>query len=138
MEIHSHGIYKSGVIQPEQPLELPDNTKVRFVLIPETETQECNATSAQEKPRPITGEELDELIRRHGVSAGTRVSAGTLRPLNDSDVEPAQLPSGVLIELPEAPRISSEAFKERIRKYAFSAPSLPADFSREDIYIDHD
>lgn len=71
MEIHSHGIYKSGVIQPEQPLELPDNTKVRFVLVPESETQGSDDEAAQPKSRRITGEELDELIRRYGVSVGT-------------------------------------------------------------------
>jgi len=86
MEIHGHGICKSGVIQPEQPLELPDNTKVRFVLVPETESQQTGETVALPNRRAITGEELEELIRLYGVSVGT----------------------------------------------------LPPDFSRDDIYSDHD
>ena len=39
---------------------------------------------------------------------------------------------------PKSPRITSEEFRARIAKYAISAPPLPPDFSREDIYSDHD
>ena len=39
---------------------------------------------------------------------------------------------------PKSPRISPEEFRDRIAKYAVSVGSLPADFSREDIYSDHD
>lgn len=123
------------MIQPEQPLALPDNTKVRFVLVPESEAQLVAESTVLPKPRRVTREELDALIRQYGVSVGTL-------PLpNDRDdelTETEPLRNGVLTERPSAPRISSEEFKERIRKYSFSAPSLPADFSREDIYSDHD
>ena len=85
MEIHSQGVYKAGVIQPEQPLELPDNTKVRFVLVPEGEPKSSEGADERAKP-PITREELDELILKYGVAVGT----------------------------------------------------LPPDFSRDDIYSDHD
>ncbi len=39
---------------------------------------------------------------------------------------------------PKSPRITSEEFRARIAKYAVSVGSLPVDFSREDIYSDHD
>jgi hypothetical protein len=40
--------------------------------------------------------------------------------------------------LPQSPRITVEEFDALIEKYSFSVGSLPADFSREDIYSDHD
>ena len=39
---------------------------------------------------------------------------------------------------PQSPRITPEEFRARIAKYAIKAPPLPPDFSREDIYSDHD
>lgn len=39
---------------------------------------------------------------------------------------------------PKSPRITSEEFRARIAKHAVSVGSLPADFSRADIYSDHD
>jgi hypothetical protein len=39
---------------------------------------------------------------------------------------------------PPAPRISVEELRERLAKYAVSVEPLPADFSRADIYRDHD
>jgi len=39
---------------------------------------------------------------------------------------------------PQSPRITPEEFRARIEKYAVSVGSLPVDFSREDIYSDHD
>ena len=44
----------------------------------------------------------------------------------------------VLAIRPKSPRITSEEFRARIAKYAVKAPGLPIDFSREDIYSDHD
>lgn len=44
----------------------------------------------------------------------------------------------ILAMRPKPPRISSEEFRARIAKHAVSAGSLPPDFSREDIYSDHD
>ena len=41
-------------------------------------------------------------------------------------------------ELPPSPRISVEELRERIKKYGVSVGTLPPDFSREDIYSDHD
>ncbi len=39
---------------------------------------------------------------------------------------------------PPAPRITVEEMRERLAKYAVSVPPLPPDFSRADIYRDHD
>jgi len=44
----------------------------------------------------------------------------------------------VLAIRPKSPRITSEEFRARIAKFAIKAPSLPTDFSRADIYSDHD
>jgi len=40
--------------------------------------------------------------------------------------------------LPPSPRFTAEELRERIAKYGVSVGSLPPDFSREDIYSDHD
>ncbi len=39
---------------------------------------------------------------------------------------------------PKSPRITPEEFDAIIKKYSVSVGSLPVDFSREDIYSDHD
>ena len=39
---------------------------------------------------------------------------------------------------PKSPRITPEEFRARIAKYAVRVGTLPPDFSREDIYNDHD
>lgn len=39
---------------------------------------------------------------------------------------------------PKAPKISVEEFHALLDKYAVSVGGLPVDFSREDIYSDHD
>ncbi|HEX2474293.1 MAG TPA: hypothetical protein VHK01_06090 [Lacipirellulaceae bacterium] len=39
---------------------------------------------------------------------------------------------------PKSPRITPEEFRARIAKYAIKAHPLPPDFTREDIYSDHD
>ena len=44
----------------------------------------------------------------------------------------------ILFLRPKSPRITPEEFRARIAKYAVKAPPLPPDFSREDIYSDHD
>jgi hypothetical protein len=44
----------------------------------------------------------------------------------------------ILAKRPKPPRITSEEFRARIAKYAIKAPPLPPDFSRENIYSDHD
>ena len=40
--------------------------------------------------------------------------------------------------LPPSPRFTVEEFRARIDKYGVSVGTLPPDFSREDIYSDHD
>jgi hypothetical protein len=44
----------------------------------------------------------------------------------------------ITVELPPSPRFTAEEFRERIAKYAVKVGTLPPDFSREDIYSDHD
>ena len=44
----------------------------------------------------------------------------------------------ILAMRPKSPRITPEEFRARIAKYAVSVGTLPPDFSREDIYSDHD
>ena len=39
---------------------------------------------------------------------------------------------------PKVPRFTGDELRERIAKHAVSVGSLPPDFSREDIYSDHD
>ncbi len=52
---------------------------------------------------------------------------------------PAQLSREEIIALrPKAPKITVEEFDAIMKRNKLSAPSLPVDFSREDIYSDHD
>jgi hypothetical protein len=87
--IRIHGTVKDGVIHPDSPLALPDNTAVEVTVVPMT---------------------------------------------NDA----IEIDSGTLEELPPAPEISVEELRWRIAKFGISAPGLPIDFSRADIYSDHD
>jgi predicted DNA-binding antitoxin AbrB/MazE fold protein len=51
---------------------------------------------------------------------------------------PAQLSREEIIAMrPKAPKITVEEFEAIIKKNSLSAPSLPVDFSREDIYSEH-
>jgi predicted DNA-binding antitoxin AbrB/MazE fold protein len=52
---------------------------------------------------------------------------------------PAQLSREEIIAMrPKSPKITVEEFDRIIRENSVSVGSLPADFSREDIYSDHD
>lgn len=52
---------------------------------------------------------------------------------------PAQLSREEIIALrPKAPKITVEEFDAIMKRNKLSAPSLPVDFSREDVYSDHD
>ncbi|HEX3599845.1 MAG TPA: hypothetical protein VHU84_06855 [Lacipirellulaceae bacterium] len=42
------------------------------------------------------------------------------------------------VVLPPSPRFTREQFRAAIAKYAVKVGTLPPDFSREDIYSDHD
>ena len=44
----------------------------------------------------------------------------------------------ILARRPKSPRITPEEFDALIKKHGVSVGSLPPDFSREDIYSDHD
>jgi hypothetical protein len=60
-----------------------------------------------------------------------------VRVLAKDDIGPLSKEQIVFLR-PKSPRITSEEFRARIAKYAIKAPPLPPDFSREDIYSDHD
>lgn len=89
MTIHIDATYRNGVIQPDHPLALPDDTPLHLVVVP--------------KP------------------TGGRLS-----------------PEEIIAIRPKSPRITVEEFDALIDKYSVSVGSLPVDFSREDIYSDHD
>jgi hypothetical protein len=57
-----------------------------------------------------------------------------------TSAEAAGAPTGGETHLtpPPSPRITVEQFDEIFRKHRFSASPLPDDFSRADIYSDHD
>lgn len=89
MSIHIHATYRDGVIHPEHPLGLPNDTPLDVLVTPVTKDRQ-----------PPT--------------------------LADSE------------ELPVAPKISAEQFREIIKRHAVAVGTLPPDFSRSDIYQDHD
>jgi len=89
MMIHVHATYRAGLIHPDQPLNLPDNTPVDVTIVANS--------------------------RDRSSSSG--------------DSEPQR---------PSSPRITVEELRALLDKYAVSVGSLPADFSRADIYQDHD
>lgn len=47
-------------------------------------------------------------------------------------------PEEMLAARPQSPRFTSEELRERIAKFGVRVGTLPPDFSREDIYSDHD
>jgi hypothetical protein len=89
MTIHVHATYRAGLIHPDVPLNLPDNTPVDVTVVANGGGQTASSQEG-DPPRAVsprfTSEQLRELIAKHGVSVGT----------------------------------------------------LPIDFSRSDIYSDHD
>ena len=89
MSIQIEATYRDGVIHPNQPLDLPDNTPVS-VVVPVVKSQ-----------AKLTREEI-------------------------------------IAMRPKAPKITVEEFHALLDKYAVSVGGLPTDFSREDIYSDHD
>lgn len=44
----------------------------------------------------------------------------------------------ILATRPKSPRFTAEELNALLDKHSFSAPSLPDDFSRADIYSEHD
>jgi hypothetical protein len=82
MTIDIDATYRDGAIHPDTPLNLPNNTPVRIVIVPKQQKE--------------------------------------------------------TVVLPPSPRFTAEQLRERIAKYGVSVGTLPLDFSREDIYSDHD
>ena len=85
MSIQIHAKYKAGVIHPDQPLGLPDNTEVELVV-----TAVAMPANGQRCARPTT------------------------------------------------PRFSAEELRAMLDRHAVSVGTLPTEFSRSDIYEDHD
>jgi hypothetical protein len=56
-------------------------------------------------------------------------------PLSLPDNTPVRVTVAVT---PQHPAMTLELFDTLVQKHRFSAPPLPADFSRADIYIDRD
>jgi hypothetical protein len=85
MSIHVHAIYKAGLIHPDRPLGLPENTEVDLMVMPS-----------------------------HGNHRNSLESRPTI------------------------PRFSPAELRDRLSRHAVSVGTLPTDFSRADIYQDHD
>jgi len=94
MSIHTQATYRDGVIYPEQPLDLPENTRLDVFVTPLSPQIAKQRQMADQREQPI--------------------------------VRPA------------APRITAQQFGEISKRHAVSVGSLPPDFSRADIYQDHD
>ena len=73
------------------------------------------------------------------------------QPLNLPENTPAQVvvvaqpaeqeklsPEDIIARRPKSPKITPEEFEALIEKHSVSVGSLPPDFSRADIYSDHD
>jgi len=85
MNIQVQATYRAGVIYPDDPIALPENTRLEL--------------------------SINAVKNHNGLSPRMR---------------------------PPAPRMSVEELRDRVRRYAVHVGSLPVDFSREDIYQDHD
>jgi hypothetical protein len=57
------------------------------------------------------------------------VPVGATEPTSPDDIEAVR---------PKAPRFTREELRQRLARHAVRVGTLPADFSREDIYSDHD
>ena len=90
MSMHVLATYRNGVIEPDHPLDLADETKLDIVVVPVAARQ--GSTSAE--------------------------TTAALRP--------------------SSPWISPAEVRDLVTRHAVSAGSLPHDFSRDDIYRDHD
>jgi hypothetical protein len=70
MAIYVHAIYRDGAIYPDQPLPLPDNTKITVVVTPPKELRDVTPSIRPPAPR-ISSEELEERLRRHAIRVGS-------------------------------------------------------------------
>ena len=100
MSIQVDGTYRDGVIHPNMPLNLPENTPVRVVVV------EKDTPDVSSEPRVASTKRL------------TREQIVAIRP--------------------KSPKLTPEEFDAIISESSISVGSLPPDFSREDIYSDHD
>jgi hypothetical protein len=88
MTINVHATYRAGLIHPDVPLNLPDNTPIELTIV--ASDAQANPLQAADPPRAIS------------------------------------------------PRITVDELRSILAKHAVSVGTLPVDFSRADIYEDHD
>lgn len=80
MTIHVHATYRAGLIHPDRPLNLPDNTEVNLTVVPIT-----SGTAEPVRP-PAPRVSPEELLRRLGQHA---VRAASLpREFSRADIYP--------------------------------------------------
>lgn len=92
MNIDVNATYRDGVLVPQTPLDLPDNTPVRLVVAPRVSPTPSAPPGPGRRPPP----------------------------------------------LPASPRFTASQLRASLEKHSFAVGALPADFSRADIYSDHD
>ena len=69
------------------------------------------------------------VVVEKGAAAGDKPRAVSLKGLTREQI---------IALRPKAPKLTPEEFDAIVDKYSISVGSLPPDFSREDIYSDHD
>jgi hypothetical protein len=72
-----------------------------------------------------------------GLPENTEVNV-VIVPIESGSVRQSEQQSDISAIRPKSPKITPEEFDAIIAKYSVSVGSLPPDFSREDIYSDHD
>ena len=70
MAIHVHATYKAGLIYPDQPLGLPENSKVDLTVVPVTPNGGAPQQKGPIAPR-FSPSDLRAVLSRHAVSVGT-------------------------------------------------------------------
>lgn len=90
---------------------------------------EFNATFRNGALYPETPLNLPDNTSVHGWVAPRSIADAAATPIGAEETHRTP---------PQSPRITVEEFNALVEKYSISAPPLPEDFSRADIYSDHD
>ena len=70
MSIHVHAIYKAGVIHPDRPLELPENTEVDLMVMP-SHGNLRNSLASRPTDLRISPAEFAARLSRYAVSVAS-------------------------------------------------------------------
>jgi hypothetical protein len=62
----------------------------------------------------------------------------TVVPVGNAGGKPTEQKPDIAAIRPKSPKMTPEEFDALLRKHCVSVGTLPPDFSREDIYSDHD